>query len=94
MKRAGATEEICPGRLTEEQAREMGEMAVTVHEGLGLRTYSRSDFMLGDDGQIYFIEVNILPGMTPTSLVPQEAEAVGISYTELCQMIVEDGLKR
>lgn len=91
---AGATEEICPGRLTEEQAREMGEMAVTVHEGLGLRTYSRSDFMLGDDGQIYFIEVNILPGMTPTSLVPQEAEAVGISYTELCQMIVEDGLKR
>lgn len=91
---AGATEEICPGRLTEEQAREMGEMAVTVHEGLGLRTYSRSDFMLGDDGLIYFIEVNILPGMTPTSLVLQEAEAVGISYTELCQMIVEDGLKR
>ena len=45
-------------------------------------------------GQLYFLEVNTLPGMTPTSLVPQEAAAVGISYEELCETIVRDGLDR
>ncbi len=87
---AGATEEICPGRLSKEAAKEMGEMALRVHKVLGLRTYSRSDFMVTEDGAIYFLEVNTLPGMTPTSLVPQEAAAVGISYEELCEMIVKD----
>ncbi len=91
---AGATEEICPGRLNKEQAREMGEMALLVHETMGLSTYSRSDFILGTDNQIYFLEVNTLPGMTPTSLVPQEAAAVGISYEELCEIIVNDALNR
>ncbi len=89
---AGATEEICPGRLTPELAQKMGDMAVTVHKALNLRTYSRSDFMVDKDDNIYFLEVNVLPGMTPTSLVPQEAEAVGISYEDLCEKIVEDGL--
>jgi D-alanine-D-alanine ligase len=90
---AGATEEICPGRLREDLAQEMGSMAMKVHEILGLRTYSRSDFIVDDNDNIYFLEVNTLPGMTPTSLVPQEAEAVGISYEDLCEMIVEDALK-
>ncbi len=92
--KAGATEEICPGRITEEQAQIMGEMALKVHKALGLRTYSRSDFMMTEDGTIYFLEVNTLPGMTPTSLVPQEAAAVGISYEDLCETIVQDALKR
>ncbi|WP_026506499.1 D-alanine--D-alanine ligase family protein [Butyrivibrio sp. MC2013] len=87
---AGAAKEICPGRLNEEQVLEMGKMALIVHNTLGLKTYSRSDFILSDDGLIYFLEVNTLPGMTPTSLVPQEAEAVGISYEELCDIIVQD----
>lgn len=90
--KAGATEEICPGRLTPEQAEEMGNMARDVHRILGLRTYSRSDFMVTADGTIYFLEVNTLPGMTPTSLVPQEAAAVGISYEKLCNQIVEDAV--
>lgn len=91
---AGATEEICPGRLSPELAQEMGRMAVTVHETLGLRTYSRSDFMIDAQNRIWFLEVNTLPGMTPTSLVPQEAAAVGISYEDLCERIVEDALKK
>lgn len=90
---AGATDEICPGRLSEELAAKMGEMALTVHRTLGLRTYSRSDFIIDANDEIYFLEVNTLPGMTPTSLVPQEAAAVGISYDELCGMVVEDGMK-
>ena len=92
--KAGATEEICPGRLPEEQARRMGEIALAVHRIMGLRTYSRSDFLIDEKGDIYFLEVNTLPGMTKTSLVPQEAAAAGISYEELCEIIVEDGLKR
>jgi D-alanine-D-alanine ligase len=59
-----------------------------------LKTYSRCDFILDRQGQLYFLEVNTLPGMTPTSLVPQEAAAVGISYEELCETIVSDGMNR
>ena len=71
----------------------MGRYAETVHRVLGLKTYSRSDFILGENGKLYFLEVNTLPGMTNTSLVPQEAAAVGISYQELCRRIVNDAVK-
>ena len=90
----GATVELCPARVNPEVEAEMGRMALQVHEILGLRTYSRSDFIVTDDNQVYFLEVNTLPGMTPTSLVPQEAAAVGISYGELCEIIVEDAQKQ
>lgn len=84
----GATLEICPGRVPAEIEAEIGQMALRVHQTLGLAVYSRSDFILGEDGHPYFLEVNTLPGMTPTSLVPQEAAAVGISYGELCEKIL------
>lgn len=92
--KAGATEEICPGRCTPEVERQMGEMALKVHKILGLRTYSRSDFIVDKYDNAWFLEVNTLPGMTPTSLVPQEAAAVGISYEDLCEIIVNDALER
>ena len=92
--RAGATEEICPGRCTREVEKRMGEMALKVHKILGLRTYSRSDFIVDKYDNVWFLEVNTLPGMTPTSLVPQEAAAVGISYEDLCEIIVNDALGR
>ena len=72
----------------------MGEMALKVHKILGLRTYSRSDFIVDKYDNVWFLEVNTLPGMTPTSLVPQEAAAVGISYEDLCEIIVNDALGR
>ncbi len=84
----GATLEICPGRTTPEAEESIRRTALVVHRALGLSVYSRSDFMVGDDGAIYFLEVNTLPGMTPTSLVPQEAAAVGLSYGELCERII------
>ena len=92
--KAGATEEICPGRCTPEVEKQMGDMALKVHNTLGLRTYSRSDFIVDKYDNAWFLEVNTLPGMTPTSLVPQEAAAVGISYEDLCEIIVNDGLDR
>ena len=91
--RAGATEEICPGRCSPEVEKTMGEAALAAHRYLGLRTYSRSDFIVDSEDGVWYLETNTLPGMTPTSLVPQEAAAVGISYGELCERIVNDGMR-
>ena len=59
---------------------------------LELSVYSRADFIVTEDGTPYFLEINTLPGMTPTSLVPQEAAQVGLSYGDLCQRIVDESL--
>ena len=69
-------------------------MAEKVHALLGLEGYSRSDYMVDENNDVYFIEMNTLPGMTPTSLMPQEAAAVGIDYKALCQTILDDALER
>ena len=90
---AGGATEVCPAPITEEQWHQMGEMALSLHRALGLSVYSRTDFLLDANGQAWCLEVNTLPGMTPTSLVPQEAAAVGISYADLCDWIVTESLK-
>ena len=90
---AGATVEICPTPIEPEIERRLQETAVTVHNALGLSAYSRSDYIVDASGEIYFLEINTLPGMTPTSLMPQEAAAVGIDYNALCQRIVDIALR-
>ena len=67
----------------------VGEAALKLHNALGLSVYSRTDFILDGEGRAWCLEVNTLPGMTPNSLFPQEARAVGIGYDELCQKIVD-----
>lgn len=84
----GATLEICPGRTTKELETRIRAAALAAHRALGLAVYSRSDFIVDDKDNVYFLEVNTLPGMTPTSLVPQEAAAVGIDYGALCERII------
>ncbi len=59
-----------------------------MYETLGLSVYSRADFIVDEDGEPWFLEINTLPGMTPTSLLPQEAAAVGIDYGALVERIV------
>ncbi|MEG1917554.1 MAG: D-alanine--D-alanine ligase [Oscillospiraceae bacterium] len=86
-------QEICPAPLTPSQAQEMGEMALALHRALHLTVYSRSDFMLDEAGVPWCLEVNTLPGMTPISLLPREAEAVGLSYPALCEEIVRESLR-
>lgn len=88
---AGMTQEICPARLTDKEEEAMGRMALKVHRALGLGYYSRVDFIMEEDGSLYCLEANTLPGMTPFSLLPQEAKAAGISYHELCEDIVKHG---
>ena len=90
---AGAAEEICPSPIDAETETELRTMALKVHNALKLSGYSRSDYIIDEKGDIYFIEMNTLPGMTPTSLMPQEAAAVGITYEELCRKVVELALE-
>lgn len=85
--------EICPAPITDEEWKQIGEMALKLHRALGLSVYSRTDFILDSEGKAWCLEVNTLPGMTPTSLVPQEAAQVGLSYGELCEKIVEESLR-
>ncbi len=84
----GATEEITPARIDPERAAEIQEIAVHAHHIVGCRGWSRSDFILDEHGPVW-IEVNTIPGLTPTSLFPQAAAAVGISYAELIGLFVE-----
>ena len=81
--------ELCPAPITDDEWKQVGEMALTLHRGLGLSVYSRADFILDENGQAWCLEINTLPGMTPTSLVPQEAAQVGLDYGDLCEKIVE-----
>lgn len=93
VKYTGETEEICPARLNTKIKRSVEDLAETVHAVLGLSQYSRSDFIVGDDG-IYFLEVNTLPGLTETSLVPKALSAVGCSYKEFVEHLLTDALTR
>jgi len=86
---AGATEEICPARLTAEQAQRAAELALKAHRALGLRGISRTD-MIVTDYDLIVLETNTLPGMTNTSLVPLCARVVGISFSELMDILIDD----
>lgn len=91
---ADATEEVCPAKLDEATTLRIQQAAVKAHKALGLNVYSRVDFMLDKDSAIYCLEANTLPGMTPTSLLPQEAQAVGIGYEALCEKIIALSLEK
>ena len=85
---AGGAREICPAPITPEQQAEMGRLALLLHRTLGLEVYSRTDFLMDAEGRFWCLEINSLPGMTPASLVPKEAAAVGMSYNALCEEII------
>ena len=85
---AGSTIETCPALLPEDVADEMKRCAERVFVALRLKNYARMDFMMDENNQFYCLEANTLPGMTPTSLLPQEAAALGIDVPTLCEKIV------
>jgi D-alanine-D-alanine ligase len=82
---AGATQFVVPATLEPEVAAACAQAAVTAHHALGLRDLSRSDLVVDADGVPWFLEVNVAPGMTETSLVPLAAEAAGIELGVLCR---------
>ena len=85
----GRTEYFCPAPLPEDVTRTIRQHALAAHRSLGRTVYSRIDFLLQKDMTAYCLEVNTLPGMTATSLLPKAAAAVGLSFPQLCQKIVE-----
>jgi D-alanine-D-alanine ligase len=89
---AGATEFFCPARLTDETAAAVARAALTAHEAFGLRHLSRTDLIVDADGLPWFLEVNVAPGMTETSLLPQAVEAAGEDAAALYRGIVERAL--
>ena len=84
----GFTKEVCPAELDEEATKKLQETALKVHKALRIGAYSRIEFILDENGDAFCLEANTLPGMTPTSLVPQEALADGVSYNDLCERIL------
>jgi D-alanine-D-alanine ligase len=84
----GKTDEICPGRFSYHEKSKLSEAALIVHDALRCSHYSRSDFIVRN-GEVYFLEINTLPGLTDESLLPKAAAAVGLSYADLIHHLVE-----
>ena len=91
---AGATLEICPAELDAETTARMQREAEHAFEVLRLKAYGRIDFLLDKDNNFFCLEANTLPGMTPMSLLPQEARAAGIEYPDLCEKIIDLSLNK
>lgn len=83
----GMAKEVCPADINSVITQQLQSIALSVHKTLRLGFYSRIDFILDNENEIYCLEANTLPGMTPTSLLPQEAEAFGITFNELSEKI-------
>lgn len=90
----GGALEICPAPISPELTARVRELALEAHRALGLTGYSRADFILGEDQSLTLLEVNTLPGMTVTSLVPQEAKVIGLDFGQLLERLMELGLER
>ncbi|MDP9847930.1 D-alanine--D-alanine ligase family protein [Streptosporangium lutulentum] len=91
---AGHTEFFAPARLSAEVSAACSEMAVTAHTALGLRDVSRTDLIVDEDGLPHFLEVNVAPGMTETSLFPMAVEAAGEDFGTLCRVLLEQAATR
>ncbi len=90
----GATEYFCPADLDEDVAGRVRDLALRAFEAVGGRDYGRLDVMLDDRGEPHFLELNTLPGMTETSLLPKAAKVAGLDYPGLCQRMIELALRR
>jgi D-alanine-D-alanine ligase len=97
-KYSGATEELCPGRFSRAEKEALAHVALTIHQQLGLRHFSRTDCIVHPKRGVFFLEVNTLPGLTAASLFPKAAHAVGIAFpalvSHLIQLAVEEGRGR
>lgn len=91
---AGSCVETCPADLSSALTKEMQKYAEIGYKALNLQAYARLDFLMDDEGNMYCLEANTLPGMTPTSLIPQEAKAIGMDYPQLCEKLIEVSLKK
>ena len=90
----GGSEHICPADIDDDVAKKIQQVAIKAHKSLGCSGFSRTDILLSDEGKVFALETNTIPGMTSKSLVPDAARAIGISFEELCDMIVKNELAK
>lgn len=92
---AGLTEEICPAPLSAEDTERVQRLGERVMQALMVDVYCRADFLMDEnDGELYCLEANTLPGMTPTSLIPQMAAEQGMNFGEVCEKIIALSLEK
>lgn len=89
----GKSHEITPARISKELTANIQESALLAHKILGCKGYSRTDFII-QDGQSYVLETNTLPGMTETSLIPQQAAYAGYPMNDVFDWLIENALER
>lgn len=92
-KYSGVTSEVCPGNFSEKEKNNIQEMAVNAHRVLGLRHYSRSDFIVNEKRGAYILEVNTLPGLSKESLLPKSLEAIGCSLSYFLDHVINLALE-
>ena len=85
----GKCEEIVPARISKKAEKEIRRQSVEIFKAIGCRGFARVDFILKESGKLYVLEINTIPGLTPQSLLPKEAVAVGMSYSQLLDKIIE-----
>ncbi len=90
----GSTVETCPAEISDELTEKMQRHAEAGAKALSLEAYCRLDFIMKENGDMYCLEANTLPGMTPTSLIPQEAKVLGIDYPSLCEELIHVSMKK
>ena len=91
---AGASEEICPAPVSDEVRRKAQDYAVRAHRALRLRGYSRTDMIMDRDENLFLLETNTIPGMTPTSLLPQAAKEYGLAFPVFLEKLIELGMEK
>jgi D-alanine-D-alanine ligase len=91
---AGSAIETCPAEIPDDITTKMQKIAEDVFVALRLKTYARMDFLMNENNELFCLEANTLPGMTPTSLLPQEAQVVGMDFEALCEKIIAISLKK
>ncbi len=91
---AGLTEELCPAPIPESDAERLRDCALKAGKALMLDSYYRADILMDEAGKLYCLEINTLPGMTPTSLVPQMAQNIGVDFGGLCEKIIETSMRK
>lgn len=92
--KAGASRHVIDPAMSEEVANQLRQIAINAHQLLGCRDFSRVDFILTDQEEIHLLEINTIPGMTPTSLYPDAAKAAGIEFGTLIERLLQNAVGR
>jgi D-alanine-D-alanine ligase len=91
----GGSEHVCPAQMSDDIRKKVQKYAVKIFKILGCRDLARADFILSEnDGKLYFLEINTIPGMTATSLAPEAAKAAGMEFSEFLDKLIYEARKK